>query len=116
MNKSAKEMFEDLGYDYFNNGLRITYEKCPDGECKMIEFNLKNKNVILADDNDEVIELNVKEIQAINQQCKELGWLDDKKKEINYQKPFAIKYMLDNKRLYGTEWYCKLKCLEGSDK
>lgn len=38
--------------------------------------------------------------------------IDDKKKEINYQKPFAIKYMLDNKRLYGTEWYCKLKCLE----
>lgn len=42
--------------------------------------------------------------------------IDDKKKEINYQKPFAIKYMLDNKRLYGTEWYCKLKCLERSDK
>ena len=22
--KTAKEMFEELGYDYFNNGLRIT--------------------------------------------------------------------------------------------
>lgn len=35
--------------------------------------------------------------------------IDGKKKEIDYQKPFAIKYMLDNKRLYGTKWYCKLK-------
>lgn len=42
--------------------------------------------------------------------------IDGKKKEIDYQRPFAIKYMLDNKRLYGTEWYCKLKVLERNDK
>lgn len=77
MNKSAREMFEYLGYEYFNNGLRITYEKCPDNECKMIEFNLKNKNIILADDSYDVVEINPKELQAINQQCKELGWLDE---------------------------------------
>lgn len=75
---SAKEMFEKLEYKYFNNGLRITYEKYADNECKMIEFNLKNKNIILADDGNEVSELSLKELQAINQQCKELGWLEDK--------------------------------------
>lgn len=75
---SVKEMFEKLEYKYFNNGLRITYEKYADNECKMIEFNLKNKNIILADDGNEVSELSLKGLQAINQQCKELGWLEDK--------------------------------------
>lgn len=77
MSKSAREMFENLGYEYFNNGLRITYEKCPDNECKMIEFNLKNKTILLADDSSDVVEIDLKEQQAINQQCKELGWLDE---------------------------------------
>lgn len=64
----------------------------------------------------------VKQLQEENKELKEqleegkgielLNLDTDKKKGINYQKPFAIKYMLDNKRLYGTEWYCKLKCLE----
>ena len=77
MSKSAREMFEELGYEYFNNGLRITYEKCPDNECKMIEFNLKNKTILLADDSSDVVEKDLKEQQAINQQCKELGWFDE---------------------------------------
>ena len=74
--KSAKEMFEELGYDYFNNGLRITYEKCPDNECKMIEFNLKKKTILLADDRSDVVEIDLKEQQAINQQIKELNLND----------------------------------------
>lgn len=76
MNKNAKEIFEELGYEYFNNGLRITYEKCPDNECKMIEFNLKNKTILLADDSSDVVEIDLKEQQAINQQIKELNWND----------------------------------------
>ena len=69
-------MFEELGYEYFNNGLRITYEKCPDNECKMIEFNLKKKTILLADDSSDVVEIDLKEQQAINQQIKELNWND----------------------------------------
>lgn len=72
--KSAKEMFEDLGYDYFNNGLRITYQNYEISECKLIEFNLKKKKMLLADDSEEVVELNLKEIRAINKQVEELGW------------------------------------------
>lgn len=36
---TAKEMFEKLGYDYFNNGLRITCQNYEISECKLIEFN-----------------------------------------------------------------------------
>ena len=71
--KSAKEMFEKLGYEHFNNGLRITYQNYEISECKLIEFNLKEKKLLLADDSEEVVELSFKELQAINQQVNELG-------------------------------------------
>lgn len=76
MNKSAKEMFEKLGYEFFNNGLRITYQNY-EKECKLIEFNLKEKKMWLADDSEEVVILSLEELHAINQQCKELGWFNE---------------------------------------
>ena len=73
---NVKEMFFNIGYrDYFNNGLRITYSNF-DKECKMIEFDLKKKQLILADDSEEIFELSLEELQAINQQCKELKWFE----------------------------------------
>ena len=70
----AKEMFERLGYgDYFNNGLRITYSNF-DKECKMIEFDLKKKQLIFVDDSEEIFELSLEELQAINKQVEELRW------------------------------------------
>ena len=66
MNKSAKEMFEELGYDYFNNGLRITCQNYKISECKLIDFDLKQKKMWLADDSREIVELSYKEIKAIN--------------------------------------------------
>ena len=69
---SAKEMFEKLGYKCFNNGLRITYQNYEISECKLIEFNLKEKKMWLADDSKEVVELSLKEIKAINKQVEEL--------------------------------------------
>lgn len=74
MNKSAKEMFEELGYDYFNNGLRITCQNYKISECKLIDFDLKQKKMQLADDSREIVELSYKEIKAINKQIEELGW------------------------------------------
>ncbi len=71
---TAKDMFEKLGYEYFNNGLRITYQNYAISECKLIEFNLKEKKMWLADDSEEVVELTFKEIKAINKQIEELGW------------------------------------------
>lgn len=72
----AKEMFEKLGYDYFDNGLRITYQNYKVSSCKLIEFNLQEKKMWLADDDKEVVELSLKEIKAINKQVEELGWND----------------------------------------
>lgn len=74
---TAKEMFEELGYEYFNNGLRITYQEFIKSECKVIEFDLKKKTMLLADDSEEVVILNSKEIQAINKQIEELRWNND---------------------------------------
>ena len=73
---SAKEMFEELNYEYFNNGLRITYQNYTISECKIIEFDLKKRTMLLADDSEEVVMLNIKELKAINKQVEELGWLD----------------------------------------
>lgn len=72
--KSAKEMFEELGYIYFENEFRITYQNYKISECKLIELNLKEKKMWLADDSEEVFELSFKEIKAINKQIEELGW------------------------------------------
>ncbi|HIQ91024.1 MAG TPA: hypothetical protein IAB27_05325 [Candidatus Coprosoma intestinipullorum] len=72
----AKEMFGKLDYDYFSNGLRITCQNEKISECKLIEFDLKQKKMWLADDSNEVVELSFKELQAINKQAEELGWLD----------------------------------------
>ncbi len=69
-------MFEKLGYDYFDNGLRITYQNYKVSSCKLIEFNLQEKKMWLADDDKEVVELSLKEIKAINKQVEELGWND----------------------------------------
>ena len=70
---STKEMFEKLGYEHFNNGLRISYNNF-EKECKLIEFQLNKKKMILADDSEEIVELSIQEIKAINKQIEELGW------------------------------------------
>ena len=71
---NARNLFDIAGYgDCFNNGLRITYSNF-DKECKMIEFDLKKKEMILADDSEEIFLLSLKELQAINKQIEELGW------------------------------------------
>ena len=75
--KTAKEMFEELGYEKFENDSRITYEKY-NRECKMIEFDKERMEITFADDNYcEVVMIDRKELQAINKQVEELGWLDE---------------------------------------
>ncbi len=70
----AKDMFVKLDYEYFYNGLRITCQNYKISSCKLIEFNLKEKKMWLADDDNEVVELSLKEIKAINKQIEELRW------------------------------------------
>lgn len=69
---SAREMFKKLKYIYFENETRITYENYEVSECKLIEFDLIEKKMILSDDSRDVIELCLEEIQAIAKQIEEL--------------------------------------------
>lgn len=76
--KTADEMFEELGYekneenDYF-----IEYKKQEDDCCKFIKFDLIDKsftNFYYVVFNRQSYLL-MKELQAINKKCKELGWI-----------------------------------------
>ena len=68
---TAEEMFEKLGYerDYSNNG--VIYKK----NCSQIN------NITFANDRKDIYMTNgymdLKLFKAIQQQIKELGWLDD---------------------------------------
>lgn len=73
---TAQEMFEELGY----TSLTKNYIK---GKLKTIEYeNEENKDWIkFHTDNRRFIEISgngvfIEELQVINQQCKELGWIE----------------------------------------
>lgn len=63
---TAKEMFEELGYAYFKSNNMIL--------CKISEINYlifsPNKEITVGD-----YGIDVATLKAINQQCKELGWI-----------------------------------------
>jgi len=73
----AKEMFEKLGYkDYhkMDNEIVFNYNWNEEPEeYRYISFNLITKKIELSDWRKDFY-LNMKELQAINQQVKELGW------------------------------------------
>lgn len=71
MNK-ADEMFEELGF-YKEEGL---YEIQYTTRDNQITFDKRN-NTIVVYSNDYDDKINMKELQAINEKCKELGWLDE---------------------------------------
>lgn len=73
--KSAKEMFEELGYDRTETLNQIIY----DNKRQFIDFN-KSSFIVFMNGNFPYQGFsfnNNKIIKAINQQCKELGWLDE---------------------------------------
>ena len=70
----ADEMFEKLGYKKIENKIQITYVKT----CENIEFLLNVKKIeyhFLRGST--FLVQTMQELQAINQKCKELGWLDE---------------------------------------
>ena len=73
---SAKEMFEKLGYTQDKQKDYIVYWKpLKFGRELQIEFNFKFKTIEMRKTPDMRCEvINLKELQAINQQIKELGW------------------------------------------
>lgn len=78
---SAKEMFEVLGYELIKN-TPLIYKKDDGGYITMINFFDVRKRIVIEEyeeynDNqpqgNTVIHMDT--LKAINQQCKELGWL-----------------------------------------
>ena len=78
---TAREMFEAIGFvPFFKTKDLIIYENFPDNKKERIDviFYLKNKKIrAYYVENDEDVFMDMTLLKAINQQCKELGWLDD---------------------------------------
>lgn len=64
--KTAKEMFKKLGLSYSNNGYQICYYN--DSDDRYIWFYSDTETIEIGFD------IDIKHLQAINQQVKELGW------------------------------------------
>lgn len=75
MDKSAKEMFEELGYKYekWENHIRCIWQPKNKKYCRIITFDLRNKKFKPHNQ----VQFTMQLLQAINQQCKELGWSDE---------------------------------------
>lgn len=73
---NAKEMFEELGYRRSTDIDVIKYSKKLDDTFCWIEvmFDLLEKEIVL-DDSYEAYIITCALLNAINQQCKELGWI-----------------------------------------
>lgn len=73
---TAKEMFEQLGYEYDTYGEDIIFTK--DFKYAVVElyFDMYSKTLSILSNKDITFEFNIKELKAINKQIEELGWLD----------------------------------------
>lgn len=81
--KTAREMFEELGYTFHEDlGFdELEFRKDVEPEI-IISFDLSNKTVAVYDWGDYIdgfgtYYMSMQELHAINQMCRELGWLDE---------------------------------------
>lgn len=65
----ADKLFEELGYEKTENGYKLK-----ESDCEIRFFELFRNVIILGSDG---AIISMSELKAINQKCKELGWLDD---------------------------------------
>lgn len=66
---NADEMFEEIGYEKIGDEFLLR------GSDFKISFSKLFRSVLIEGGDDAVLEM--KELKAINEKCKELGWLDD---------------------------------------
>ena len=72
----ADKMFEKLGYEIeIENKKRITYVYEGQFFDKYIIFEIIDKHIVIELGTGESTNINMQELQAINEKCKELGWL-----------------------------------------
>jgi len=73
---NAEQMFKELGYEfekeYTSDGVNDTYRYNRCFKVDSIRFDLNGKNIIVS----KIFHtISLNELQAIIQQCKELGWI-----------------------------------------
>lgn len=68
--KTADKMFEELGFELYENKRRIEYFK----DNREIIF-YKTKETFISSCGIGCIDINMQELKAINKKCEELGWL-----------------------------------------
>lgn len=87
--KTAKEMFEGIGYklsEAYSEDTLISYF---DGKKNItIEFYIKKKQFRKARGVFDCVDIKESELKAIIQQCKELGWLEEEKQETKQETNF----------------------------
>lgn len=72
MNKSAKEMFEELGYSKEEYELKIVYRS----DYQSISFTMIPHEVLFSNEDirDYIAGITMQELKAINKMVSELGW------------------------------------------
>lgn len=86
---TAKEMFERLGYRCIKSNNSIWYINDSDEEnYRSVEFYFCDCTFDAIGNYGDPLMVNVKELEAINKQCEELGWLEEEKKEIKQETNF----------------------------
>ena len=75
---TAQEIFKKLGYiETYHDDYEIVYSLYIGNEkVAKISFDLINKTFV-CDCYGRAMNIDIKTLKAINQQCKELGWLDE---------------------------------------
>lgn len=81
---NAREMFEVLGYEYKHYKQRISYSKTVYRTTTLIVFDLKTKQAY-CECGMGLRAFNSEESKAVQQQKKELGWLEEERAETNYE-------------------------------
>lgn len=82
---TAREMFEGIGYKLSEAYSEDTFISYFDGKKNVtIEFYIKNKQFKKAKGFFDCVAIKESELKAIIQQCKELGWIEEKP-ETNYE-------------------------------
>ena len=86
---TAREMFERLGYRCIKSNNSIWYINDSDEEnYRSVEFYFCDCTFDAIGNYSDPLMVNVKELEAINKQCKELGWLEEETQEIKQETNF----------------------------
>ena len=89
MKMTAREMFERLGYRCIKSNNSIWYINDSDEEnYRSVEFYFCDCTFDAIGNYGDPLMVNVKELEAINKQCEEIGWLEEEKQEIKQETNF----------------------------